>query len=130
MPPRSATRIAFDAPTDLAELRQAVARAGRAVDMPEARIDDLRLAISELATNSLQHGGGEGQLAIWQMDQQLVCEIRDAGRMKDPAQVVSPEPLAEQGRGLWIVDQACDEVRRESGREGTITQVIIYGQGA
>ncbi|MDX1510170.1 MAG: ATP-binding protein [Nitriliruptorales bacterium] len=122
-------RITFDTHADLAGLRRAVREAGRDADLSEDRVDDLGLAVSELATNSLQHGGGTGQLTIWQVGPQLVCEVRDSGHMQASAASAAPDPLAERGRGLWIVDQASDEIRRELGRDGTITQVIMYRHG-
>ncbi|EUA22837.1 putative regulator of sigma factor domain protein [Mycobacterium xenopi 3993] len=47
-------------------------------------IADLQLIITELATNSLQHGNGKCWLAFWEHDGHLVCEARDTGFLDDP----------------------------------------------
>jgi hypothetical protein len=38
----------------------------------------LVLAVDEVATNSLRHGGGRGTLRIWRDADAVVCEVRDA----------------------------------------------------
>ena len=48
------------------------------------RLPDLVLAVNELATNSLRHGGGRGVLRIWEQDGTLCCEVDDGGRIDDP----------------------------------------------
>ncbi len=51
------------------------ARAGLA----EGRAADLLLAVNEVATNSLLHGGGRGTVRLWREADALVCEVRDEG---------------------------------------------------
>ena len=48
------------------------------------RTNDLVLAVNEILSNSVRHGGGAGVLRIWQDDGSLVCEIEDGGSISDP----------------------------------------------
>ena len=50
-----------------------------------SRIANLVLAVNEVATNSVVHGGGKGSFRIWRDAGALSCEIRDAGRIDKPA---------------------------------------------
>jgi hypothetical protein len=93
-------------------LRWFVAR--RAVDagFDGTRAGDLVLAVHELATNSLRHGGGHGTLRVWRESGALLCEIRDDGRIDDPmVGRVRPSRGRTDGRGLWLANQLCDLVQ-------------------
>jgi anti-sigma regulatory factor (Ser/Thr protein kinase) len=70
------------------------------------------LAVHELATNSLRHGGGRGTLRVWREPGALICEVSDRGRIDQPL-VGRERPLGGQigGRGLWLVNQVCDLVQ-------------------
>lgn len=76
----------------LRTVRQVVAeQAARLID-DRTRIDDLVLAVSEAATNSVQYGGG-GVLTWWVETDRLICEISDGGRLADPLSAASgPSP--------------------------------------
>lgn len=106
--------------TDLRTVREAVSNISHSVGLETRRNEDFVLAVCEAATNSIQHGGGEGSLAIWRDGEELVCDIRDAGRILDPL-VGRERPAVEQvgGRGLWIANELCDLVQIRSGEQGT-----------
>ena len=107
--------LAF-ARTDLALVRDFTARAARAAGVRDGRLDDLVLAVNELATNSVRHGGGKGVLRVWEQAGAFVCEVSDSGRIGDPlAGRERPESLGFGGRGLWIVNQLCDLVQVRGG---------------
>lgn len=83
------------------------------------------LTVSELATNSIRHGGGEGSLRLWVEEGTLLCEISDRGLISDPL-VGRVGPALEQpsGRGLWLVQQLCDLAQvRSSPQDGTRVRV-------
>jgi anti-sigma regulatory factor (Ser/Thr protein kinase) len=105
---------------DLRTVRQAVSSISHSVGLEPRRNEDFVLAACEAATNSIQHGGGEGSLAIWRDGEELVCDIRDTGRIADPL-VGRKRPPVEQvgGRGLWIANELCDLVQIRSGEHGT-----------
>jgi anti-sigma regulatory factor (Ser/Thr protein kinase) len=89
-----------------------------------SRVRDLVLALNELATNSIRHGGGRGTLRIWRDGASLLCEVSDRGRISDPL-VGRTQPAAEQetGRGLWLVHHLCDLVQIRSSPAGTVVRV-------
>ncbi|HEU5354961.1 MAG TPA: sensor histidine kinase [Actinocrinis sp.] len=106
---------------DLTALRELVT--GRAADhnLSADRTRDLLLAVTEVASNSIRHGGGGGTLRIWVEDRALVCEFRDAGVISNPM-VGRVRPAVDQigGCGLWFVHQLCDLVEiRSDQRRGT-----------
>ncbi len=110
----------------LEALRTLVAREARAAGLAPTRVEYLVLAVNELATNSLRHGGGEGMLRIWSDDETLYCEIRDGGRIDDPlAGRARPGPTSEGGRGLWLVNQLCDLVQVRSS-PGNVVRVHMH----
>jgi anti-sigma regulatory factor (Ser/Thr protein kinase) len=115
--------LAFDVQA-LASLRHAIAGWADGEMLDSDSVDDLVLAINELASNSVRHGGGRGTLRFWREAQALVCEVRDAGHIQDPHVVRScPGPEAHSGRGLWLVNQLCDEMQIRSSRAGTLVRV-------
>ncbi len=119
-PPKGpATTLHFDR-TGLRAVRAIASERARLAELDSERAEDLVLAVSELAANSILHGGGEGTLEIWRERDQVVCEVRDAGRIRDPL-VGRQRPSPEQagGRGLWIANQVCDLVQIRSGKAGT-----------
>ncbi len=125
-PPAWADTVPFGA-ADLAELRHIVdrlcVRAGLADDVR----GDLVLASHELATNSLQHGGGSGVLRSWAEQDTFVVEISDSGTITDP--LVGRDlasDFAESGRGVWMANQLCDLVQVRSTPAGTVVRLSTW----
>ncbi len=86
--------------------------------------EELVLAINELATNSVQYGGGGGTLRTWSEPGAFVCEVRDRGFIRDPLVGRLAPPVDEYGgRGLWLVNQLCDLVQIRSAPSGTVVRV-------
>ncbi|MCW3027192.1 MAG: putative signal transduction histidine kinase [Solirubrobacterales bacterium] len=111
---------------ELGALRHSVARIGSSVMLPPARVDDLVLAVNELASNSIYHGGGVGKLRIWRDGETLLCEVRDRGRITEPlVGRVKPAPEQWTGRGLWLVNQVCDLTQIRSDAAGSVVRVHI-----
>ena len=109
-------------------LVRSVIRAGarRAGLVPEAA-DDLELAVHELATNSIRHGGGRGTLLTWHEPSALVHEVRDSGTITDPlVGRRQPSPRSLGGRGLWIANQLADLVQLRSDSRGTAVRVTTW----
>lgn len=88
------------------------------------RASDVALVASELATNSVRHGGGGGAMRLWKQRATLICEVRDQGHVVDPL-VGRVRPIDGQvgGRGLWVVNQLCGLVQVRSSPSGTIVRV-------
>ena len=75
-------------------------------------VDDLALAVNEVATNSVVHGGGAGIVRIWQEPEALICEVIDKGPILDPL-IGRQQPATDQpgGYGVWMANQLCDLVQ-------------------
>ena len=105
-------------------MRSGVSRLAADARLSAERTQHLALSVSELATNSVRHGGGSGVLRIWREDEALICEVRDRGRIDDPlAGRVRPSPDRLSGRGLWLVNQLCDLVQIRSCRAGSVVRI-------
>jgi anti-sigma regulatory factor (Ser/Thr protein kinase) len=86
--------------------------------------DEFLLAIHEIATNSIRHGGGRGVLRLWATEGAVVAEVTDLGRIDDPL-VGRRAPTAEQigGRGVWISNALCDLVQIRSTAAATTVRL-------
>lgn len=111
--------------SDLRTVRRAVGDLARSAGLDQRRNEDLVLAVCEVATNSVQHGGGGGFLSIWRDEGELVCDVHDYGRIEDPlvGRERVPDDRGGGGRGLWIVNQLCDLVQIRSGEDGTYVRL-------
>jgi anti-sigma regulatory factor (Ser/Thr protein kinase) len=113
--PSGPVRVCGFAAGDLAGVRKLVACHARASGLSPSRGADLVLAVNEVASNSIRHGGGSGTLRIWSEGGALLCEVRDGGRLDDPlAGRRRPGLAAVGGHGLWITNQLCDLVQLRS----------------
>jgi anti-sigma regulatory factor (Ser/Thr protein kinase) len=112
--------------TSLGALRRGVVGHAAEAGASPARAGDLALAATELATNSLRHGGGHGRLRLWADGASLMCEVADTGHITDP-RVGRRRPTSRQlhGRGLWLVQQLCDLVQVRTGPGGTVVRVQV-----
>ena len=99
---------------DYIGLRHAVAErlAGLGGD-PDA-LEDLHLAIDEMSSNAVRHGGPPVRLRLWASADRVVCTISDGGAgMDDPFAGYGPahgDDLSRGGMGLWLARQLCDHV--------------------
>ncbi|WP_150255119.1 ATP-binding protein [Nocardiopsis deserti] len=77
-------------------------------------VDDAVLLTSELATNAVQHtpsnlpGAGFGVLIEHEHGRSVRVTVHDGGSYFDAPYVAQPEPDAEHGRGLFLVDALAD----------------------
>ncbi len=123
--PLRAERLEFGL-DDLHDVRSLVATRASAGGLEPARVSDLVAAASELAANSILHGGGRGLATIWDDGASVFVEVADAGTIVDPmVGQVRPDPAAEYGRGLYIADQICDQVSIDSSPTGTRIRLRI-----
>ncbi len=121
----SAERRAFSDPA-LHDEREFLRGAAERAGLDRLRIEDFVLAGNELATNSIQHGGGSGEFAVWSEDGELRCEVRDGGRFEDPLVGRLRAPIDQpRGRGLWIANQLCDLVQIRSDEAGSAVRLSI-----
>ena len=64
--------------------RQLAHEVGEGLGLSPHRLTDLRIAVHELATNTIPHAGGSGLLSIWKAGNHLVVQIDDGSRITDP----------------------------------------------
>ena len=123
VPPLHFDTISFrDA--DIKLLRNLIDKHNACTPLEKQHKDELVLAVNELVMNAVHHGGGKGQLNIWETDNTVVCEIQSEGIIEEPMVGRNvPEPHHETGRGLWIVNQLCDLVQIRSTATGTTVRI-------
>jgi anti-sigma regulatory factor (Ser/Thr protein kinase) len=114
---------------DLGEVRHRVAAAAERAGMDPRGVADFVTAVSELAANSVMHGGGSGTMRLWREGESLLAEVEDRGRIEDPlVGRVRPEISQEGGRGLWLANQLCDLVQIRSGAWGTRVRLHVFAR--
>jgi anti-sigma regulatory factor (Ser/Thr protein kinase) len=110
----------------LAAVRRFVEMAAASAGIDGTRRSDIVLAASELAANSVVHGGGSGRARVWQEPDAFLFEVADQGVIDDALagrRLPSPDQL--NGRGLWIVNQLCDLVQVRSDAHGSVVRFRI-----
>ncbi len=73
------------------------------------RIFDSKLVLHELLGNVLQHSQGGATLGVELLGELLQLSIRAEEIFCPPERGKCPERTAERGRGLYLVDCACEE---------------------
>jgi anti-sigma regulatory factor (Ser/Thr protein kinase) len=132
-PPESAAELGFDRET-LDAVRALAVRQARDAGLSSRRSEDLMIAVNELASNSVKHGGGRGTLRIWQDPAGVVAEVTDRGRIDRPL-AGREHPADDQvgGHGLWLVNQLCDLTQMRTYDAGTVVRLHVRaadrGQG-
>ena len=108
----------------LAAVRKRVKEAAEQTGIGPRRAADLVAAASELAANSVAHGGGTGTMYVWREGKNLLIDFEDRGTIEEPL-AGRLHPAADQrgGRGLWLANQLCDLVQIRSGALGTTVRV-------
>ncbi|HYH31418.1 MAG TPA: ATP-binding protein, partial [Pseudonocardia sp.] len=111
-------RLSFSA-WRLHEVRSTVERAMAGAGYEQERVEDVVLAVNEVATNAVEHGTPDAQLSLWTGDG-LLCEIDDGGTLRDPLPgLQAPHPSEPRGRGVWIARQLCDSLHVWADGRGT-----------
>lgn len=112
--------------TNLSEVRALAEKHARVAGLPDHRVVDFVIAVSEVAANTVAHARSQGSMEIWSDADEIVCEIRDAGVMTDPLAGRSPPSAdANGGYGLWLVHQICDRVDLHSDENGTVVRLHV-----
>lgn len=125
VPPPWAVVFTFDIDR-LSGARDLAVELAKRLGLTGGRLDDFSLSVTELSTNSVQHGGGSGTVSVWGDDAQIVCEVRDRGWLRDPlAGRRPPQRDKPGGRGLLMVHHLADLVRVHTGPGGTTVRFYI-----
>ncbi len=125
-PPPDAERMTVERDA-LPKIRRFVAETGRRVGLSTHRVDDLTMAVNELAGNTIDHTDGPGELALWVADGYVVAQVRDGGYIADPmaGRIPVPPDAPGRGRGLLLVQHVCDLVRIHTTPAGTTIRIQL-----
>jgi anti-sigma regulatory factor (Ser/Thr protein kinase) len=109
---------------DLQLVRAFVGDRARMAGLGDERTADLVLAVNELASNTIRHGGGYGVLRTWRENGALLVEVADEGHIEDPLAGRERAPdLNGGGRGLWLVNHLCDLVQLRTSESGSVVRL-------
>ena len=97
-------RDVAELPTVRAQLRR---HAGAAVPDPDL-LDQLILALDEMASNALRHGGGEVRATVRMTDDAYLIEVSDQAATAPPTPAVGRDP-SEGGLGLYLIAEMATE---------------------
>jgi serine/threonine-protein kinase RsbW len=96
--------------------RLALTGIGRLRELSDELLADLKLALTEAASNSVRHAYGEADAGVVEISYELfpdrlVIEVTDEGEGFDPAAAEGqPAELSEGGLGIAIIRAIADEV--------------------
>jgi anti-sigma regulatory factor (Ser/Thr protein kinase) len=114
-PPQAAECLAWDLvdvaqlPVVRAELRRHVCSRGRRVHADSADLlDRVVLALDEMASNALRHGGGHVRASVQLTTDSYLIEVSDAAPHTPPAPAIGRDP-SEGGLGLYLIADLATE---------------------
>ena len=93
------------APVSVPAARRFASEAVVGLGAPEV-VSDAELLVSELAANAVAHARTPVRISVLRCDRRVRVEVRD----DDPTlpQHITPEPFAQHGRGVMLVDLLAD----------------------
>jgi serine/threonine-protein kinase RsbW len=107
-------------------------------DMDSDRIEDLRVAVSEAATNAIEahdlHGVSDRvRIQCNLADEEVAVVVHDQGMGFEPDEVPQlPEPdtperlLHESGLGVHLMQMLADESEISATETGTVVRLVVY----
>nr|WP_119590830.1 ATP-binding protein [Streptomyces scabiei] len=112
---------------NLPQVRVQVGATAAAAGLGGVRLGEFTLAVSEIATNAVEHAGGQGHLELRRLPHELECRITDSGPGFVPA---IPELLPGltgtcPGRGLWLAHLVTDRLTVRTARRGAGAEVTL-----
>jgi PAS domain S-box-containing protein len=112
-------------PADLAELpgaRKLTGEVGRQAGLPDHRIFDLQVSVSEATANAIEHAASEVEIEAWILPDRVIVEVTNDGVFQPG--LVKNEDTRRRGLGLPLMVSLADQVhvsRLASGK----TQVSL-----
>jgi serine/threonine-protein kinase RsbW len=104
--------------------RLALTGIGRLRSLSDELLADLKLALTEAASNSVRHAYGDQNVGVVEISYELlpdrlVIEVTDEGEGFDPADAQGPpDELSEGGLGIAIIRAIADEVQIGAQADG------------
>lgn len=111
----------------LKALRDLVTEVARRAGVREQAVPDFVLAVQELMTNAIRHGGGRGRLRMRQHRDALVCTVTDRGPGMGRHAESRNLPSTGQtgGRGLFLARELTDSMVIDSSVGGLSVTVTM-----
>jgi anti-sigma regulatory factor (Ser/Thr protein kinase) len=106
---------------DLRRLRAFVGDHAERHGISSARLHDLLVATTEVATNAIRHGLPPVTCRTWADDGDIVVDVTDGGHWQPEGMpgFLPPDPFVRAGFGLWGVRMLCPLVQLRTGPDGT-----------
>jgi anti-sigma regulatory factor (Ser/Thr protein kinase) len=110
----------------LVQVRHEIEHTCAAAGLTEHALYWFVVAVNEITTNAVRHGGGRGRLHLWREDNRLRCRVVDRGPGIPPDRhgEKRPSPYTLGGRGLWLARQGCESVMLDTGPHGSVVTLI------
>lgn len=122
-PPATVACVSFRA-GGLRAIRTFVAEHASRAGLDQQSVANMVLAVNEIATDSLRHGGGQGEIRAWTDRRSLDFEVSDRGHITSAlAGRLRPALDSGSGGGLFLANQLCDLVQIHSTPNGTAIRV-------
>jgi len=108
--------------------------------IPEARIDDLRLAVSEATTNAIEatvaaKSKKNIEIRCGLADGAVHVEVRDHGVGFDPDALIPHPPVTdperlefERGLGIPLMRKLADEHEIKPSKNGTVVRLVVHSR--
>jgi len=112
---------------DLCALRAFVGDHAEDHGITSARLHDLLVATTEVATNAIRHGLSPVTCRTWADDRDLVVDVTDGGHWEPEGLpgFLPPDPFVRAGFGLWGVRMLCPLVQLRTGPGGTAIRLRV-----
>lgn len=124
-PTRTPSTLLFDA-SGLSGMRALVAALAGGAGLVPDRVADLQVAVSEIATNAVTHGGNSAVLRAWADVDGMICEVTGSSVLTDRlAGRIPAPPLSDRGRGLLLVNYLCDLVEVHTDDRSTTVRLHV-----
>lgn len=128
-PNAEAATVALAHNDELRELRYLLRGRLDDLDTSPETADAVVLAVHEVASNALRHGGPPVRVTLWVTATHILCDVTDRGPgITDPlAGYTPPDPLRlpEHGAGLWMTRRLCDDVTTARSPSGFTVRLAV-----
>jgi len=122
-------------PELLPQIRSVVAALAREAGLPERAEIQVKLAVTEAATNAILHGSPQGprnhvHVSFHLDPETLIVDVADQGPGFDPGSVPHPrlDELPERGFGISMMERSVDRVEFYHDDRGMVVRMTKYLQ--
>lgn len=118
---------------DLPRVRIQVEECAAWAGLSEPRRGEFIVAVDAVATNAVEHAGGQGRLLLRQIGPELECQVEDSGPgfTEDVIPKLAPGvDGAPSGRGLWLARLVTDRLTVEQANgSGSVVTLAMWLPG-